>query len=98
MVTKQIIIDELEALPPETLPELKAFMEFLRFKAEKGTNRFIKLGGLWEGLPLVDEADIAEARREMWGSFGERALSAVGLRIHMVCSGICITRTSCRFK
>lgn len=35
MVTKQLIIDELDELPPETLPELQAFIEFLRFKSDK---------------------------------------------------------------
>ncbi|MCA9994893.1 MAG: hypothetical protein KDE56_04045 [Anaerolineales bacterium] len=33
MVTKQRIIDELDELPLETLPELQAFIEFLRFKS-----------------------------------------------------------------
>lgn len=27
--------------------------------------------GLWEGFTVTEE-DIAEARREMWGNFGER--------------------------
>lgn len=27
--------------------------------------------GLWQGFTVTDE-DIAEARREMWGNFGER--------------------------
>ena len=70
--TKKEIIREIEALPPETLPELQAFIAFLRFKAERGEKRLIKLGGLWEGLPPVDERNIAQARREMWGDFGER--------------------------
>ena len=34
-VTKKEIIDELDALPPESLPELQAFIEFLRFKQGK---------------------------------------------------------------
>lgn len=74
MVTKQLIIDELEALPPESFPELQAFIEFLRFKSEKEPKKLIQLGGLWKDLPPVTEEDIAEARREMWGQFGEREL------------------------
>jgi len=31
------------------------------------------MGGLWEGMTISDE-DIADVRREMWGSFGEREL------------------------
>ena len=38
-VTKKEIIEELDALPPETLPELQAFIEFLRFKSEKNTGK-----------------------------------------------------------
>ena len=71
---KKEIMKEIETLPPETLPELQAFMEFLRFKAERGEKRLIKLGGLWEGLPPVDEDDIAQVRQEMWGDLGEREL------------------------
>ena len=36
-ITKKEIIKELDALPPETLPELQAFIEFLRFKSEQTT-------------------------------------------------------------
>lgn len=71
---KKEIMKEIEALSPESLLELQSFMEFLRFKAERGEKRLIKLGGLWEGLPPVDESDIAQVRREMWGDFGEREL------------------------
>ncbi|MCA9996439.1 MAG: hypothetical protein KDE56_11860 [Anaerolineales bacterium] len=39
MVTKQRIIDELEALPSETLPELGAFIEYLQFKSTKQANK-----------------------------------------------------------
>ena len=70
--TKKEIMKEIEALP--LLLELQVFMEFLRFKTERGEKRLIKLGGLWEGLPPVDERDVAQARREMWGDLGEREL------------------------
>jgi hypothetical protein len=38
-VTKEDIIDKLDVLPPETLPELQTFIEFLRFKSEKGSQQ-----------------------------------------------------------
>lgn len=71
-VTKTEIIDELEGLPPESLPELQAFIEFLRFKSEKEPKKLIQLGGLWKDLPPATEENIAEARREMW----QQALAA----------------------
>ncbi len=30
----------------------------------------VRLGGLWRGVSISEE-DVAEARREMWGKFGE---------------------------
>ena len=35
LITRKEIIDDLNVLPQEVLPELQAFMEFLRFKSEK---------------------------------------------------------------
>jgi hypothetical protein len=35
LMTRKEMIDELNVLPPELLPELQAFIEFLRFKSEK---------------------------------------------------------------
>jgi hypothetical protein len=31
----------------------------------------IQLGGLWSETPTITAADIAEARREMWGNLGD---------------------------
>jgi hypothetical protein len=39
---------------------------------EKETS-FQGLGGLWKGVEFSEE-DIAEARREMWGTFGEKEI------------------------
>ncbi len=40
-------------------------------KTHRGTaKRVVKLGGLWAGTPEITEQDIADARKEMWGSFG----------------------------
>lgn len=74
IITKENIIDELDQLPPESLSELQAFIEFLRFKSEKKSPSPIQLGGLWKDLPPVTAEDVAEARREMWGQLGEREI------------------------
>jgi len=74
MGTKEAVVNALDELSPENVSELISFIEFLRFKSQKQPPRLIKLGGLWQGLPPVSEDDIAEARREMWGRFGEREL------------------------
>ena len=73
-VTRDEIFEAVSDLPPEQLPELRAFIEFLRFKSEKRPRNLIQLGGLWKDLPPITEEDIAEARREMWGEFGEREI------------------------
>ena len=65
-ITKEDIIEELDQLPPESLSELQAFIQFLRFKSEKKSPQPIRLGGLWKDLPPLTEEDIAQARREMW--------------------------------
>lgn len=68
------IIESLDRLPPESLELLKDFTRFLEFRAGQppGRRRIVKLGGLWAGTPEITEEDIAEARREMWGRFGDR--------------------------
>lgn len=72
--TKEDVFNALDDLSPSNVSELMAFIEFLRFKSKKQPPRLAKLGGLWQDLPPIDEDDIAEARQEMWGSFGEREL------------------------
>jgi len=70
------IISSLDNLPLDSLQVLAEFAQFLQAKSEQFSNqkRVIKLGGLWAGTPKITAADIAEARREMWGNFGERKL------------------------
>lgn len=48
--TRKEIMIELEALPPETLPELRAFIEFLRFKSTKDVDeaRILSLSERWQ--------------------------------------------------
>lgn len=73
-ISKEKIVSALDELPPEQLAELNNYIGYLRFKAAKQKPRLIQLGGLWKNLPPLIEEDIAEARREMWGSLGERDL------------------------
>lgn len=75
---KQRLLTLIDELPDEALAEVASFAEYQRAKQqEKETSptpyRPVALGGLWQGIHISDE-DIAEARREMWGNFGEREL------------------------
>jgi hypothetical protein len=66
-VTKEQIIHTLDVLPPESLREVRQFLDFLRFKSqEQADEPAVALGGLLEGYRFT-EKDIAQARREMWG-------------------------------
>jgi len=73
---KAEITSALDSLPPESLQLLREFVAFLRSQSEQPAprGRIVKLGGLWAGTPEITEEDIAEARREMWGRFGEREI------------------------
>jgi hypothetical protein len=70
---KRQIITLLDTLPAERLEEVADFVEFLRTKYAPRQPRYtpVPLGGLWSGV-AIDDADIAEIRQEIWGSFGER--------------------------
>jgi hypothetical protein len=70
---KRQIITLLDTLPAERLEEVADFVEFLRTRHAAPQPMYVPvaLGGLWSGV-AVDDADIAEVRKEIWGSFGER--------------------------
>jgi len=73
-MNKEQIQQALETLSPESLAEVAQFIESLQSKQQRGTEAepMAGLGGLWEGVEFTEE-DIAEARREMWGSLGSDA-------------------------
>lgn len=73
-VTKEKIVEALNELPQERLSEVSDFIAFLRFKSDREPRQLIQLGGVWSDYPPVTEEEIAEARAEMWGQFGERKL------------------------
>ena len=75
-ITKQQIIQQIKALPKDSLDDLADYLEFLRFKAQKTQEseateerlRIVKLGGLLKGYDVSPER-LAEVRREMWRKF-----------------------------
>ena len=69
MTIEQAIVEKLRALPVEKQQEVLDFVEFLQRKsAPKPPHRSLK--GLWADLKIdITEADIADARREMWSNF-----------------------------
>jgi hypothetical protein len=73
--TKQRLLDAIDALPEKALAEVASFVEYQRYKhgLEQASTPYepVALGGLWKGVTITEE-DIAEARKEMWGNFGER--------------------------
>ena len=76
MITTEDIISQIKTLPKDSLDDLAAYVEFLRFKAEKSTEeepaekrlRIVKLSGLLKGYDVSPER-LAEIRREMWRKF-----------------------------
>lgn len=70
---KRQIITLLDALPVERLEEVADFVEFLRTRHAPRQPMYtpVALGGLWSGVS-IDDADIAEIRKEIWGGFGEQ--------------------------
>lgn len=74
-VLKATIMSSLDVLPATSLETLAEFTSFLRAKSRKEDRpRVVKLRGLWNQTPPITEEDIAEARREMWGGFGDREI------------------------
>jgi hypothetical protein len=79
MVLAQKIQQEVLQLPPESLPDLQKYIEFLRFKVKPRKKApaakppfdptdAIRLDGLMKGYDFSPEF-IKEARREMWHKF-----------------------------
>jgi hypothetical protein len=65
MTVEQQVLEKLRELPPQKQEEVLAFVSRLQ-----GNGPRRSLLGLWSDLGVkVSEEDIAEARREMWGSF-----------------------------
>jgi len=69
MTIEQQVLEKLRGLPPEKQKELLEFVDSLNENA--GANKpLLSLEGIWADLEIhVTNEDIAEARREMWGTF-----------------------------
>ena len=69
MTIEEMVREKLRELPPEKQKEVLAFVESLA--PVEGTKEPLRsLEGLWADLDIdITEEDIAQARREMWGSF-----------------------------
>lgn len=69
MNIEQAVIEKLRKLPPDKQQQVLEFAVFLQQKSlPKRPRRSLK--GLWADLGIdITEADIDEARREMWGNF-----------------------------
>lgn len=73
---KRRLAAELDALPTEALQEVESFVAYQHYKlgpdeaASPDPKERLGLGGLWAGYGFSTH-DLDEARREMWGNFGE---------------------------
>jgi hypothetical protein len=69
MTIEQQVLEKLRGLPPEKQKEVLEFVDSLNENA--GANKpLLSLEGIWADLEIrVTNEDIAEARREMWGTF-----------------------------
>jgi hypothetical protein len=69
MTTWELIAEEVKGLPAEKQQEVLDFVEFLKARSRQA-RPFRSLYGLWANRGLdVTPDELAEARREMWGSF-----------------------------
>ncbi len=71
-ILKTSILSSLDELPAASLETLAEFTAFLRAKSSQTGPGIVQLRGLWKKAPKITEEDIAEARREMWASFGDQ--------------------------
>ena len=68
MTIEEQVLEKLRGLPPESQKEVLEFVSRLKNLGRKSSRR--SLAGLWADLHLsLTEDDIAEVRRDMWGSF-----------------------------
>ncbi|MBW1669410.1 MAG: DUF2281 domain-containing protein [Deltaproteobacteria bacterium] len=75
MNIEQTLVEKLRRLSPEKQREVLDFVDFLHKKSEKKAP-LSSPKGLWANLGIdISEADIAEARREMWGNFPDEDIS-----------------------
>jgi len=65
---QQAVLIALQELPLEKQQEVLNFVEFLKTQRSPKTRRSLR--GLWSDLQIdLTEADITEAKQEMWANF-----------------------------
>ena len=69
MTIEQAVVEKLRVLPVEKQREGLDFVEFLQRKSALPRRRHNPIGLCADLNVDITEADIAEARREMWGNF-----------------------------
>lgn len=69
MTIDETVMEKLRVLPAEKKQEVLDFVEFLRYKAMPKPPRRNPIG-LFADLKLdITDVEVAQARRELWGSF-----------------------------
>ena len=68
-VTREELLALVRRIPDDKLPEAEAMLR--KLLDDRPPFNPTPMGGLWKGVEIT-ESDIAEARKEMWGNFGER--------------------------
>jgi hypothetical protein len=68
MTFEQKVLEKFRELPFQDQQEVLVYISRLQEKTRRGPRR--SLAGLWADIGVnVSEADISQARDEMWGSF-----------------------------
>ena len=68
MTIEQAVLGKLRELPPKRQQEVLDFVESLQRDNTKRPRRSVE--GLWADLRIhITDADIEQARQEMWGAF-----------------------------
>jgi len=71
MSIEELVLEKLRDLAPERKKEVLDFIDFLQ-KKKAAKHPLQSLYGLWADLGIeISEKDIADARREMWGTLSE---------------------------
>ena len=68
-VIREDLVDLLRRLPEGQLEKAAELLHQLEGASAAPVP--VRLGGLWKGL-TISEADIADARKDLWGNFGDR--------------------------
>ncbi len=73
-ILKDEVLRSLDDLPPESVVELRQFIEFLKYKAQStalARAEPVAIAGWLEGYRFSNEM-IAQARAEMWARFRDK--------------------------